>query len=800
MFKNYLKIAVRNLFRHKVYSLINISGLAVGIASSILIYLYVHNEMTYDTFHRNADQIYRVYRIEKSPGGGEAYSATTPNPLPRTLRNDYPDLAHVVSFFGTEFPVTSNGKTFKERGLCTDPTVFEMFTFPFLRGNPETALENVNSIVITEDLAEKFFGDTDPIGKTLTIFGKYDFIITGVLKRIPENSSIKFGMLISEKILKYIMPDFGKYWYSSGNYTYVQFSEKFTPTELENQLPFIIEKYVPDWLKDRMALGLQPLTSIHLDSRMVGEMVPPNSAVYLYILLAIAFSVLLIACINFMNLSTARYTERSKEVGMRKVLGAQRIQLIKQFLGESILLSFLALIMGIALAELFLPEFNALAGKKLALNYHENVLSLFGLLGFGLFVGIFSGFYPALFLSVHKPIDVLKGQRKVGSGNINFRRVLVISQFSISILLIICELVITQQLRYMKNHELGFNPENVVVIPINTRELTDPLRKIEAYVNAIHARKESMGILSTAISENVPGYYFQNTFGIIPENWEGQGSLEMVVTSIDEKFLETYQMQLVEGRNFSREFSTDKNDAVLLNETAVKIMGWDTALGKHFKYVHGDGPFTVIGVVKDIHFKSLQNAIEPLIYRFATEKYQMGFLSVRIRPENITEALEFLKEQWQYIVSDVPFEYFFLTDKFAQSYQEEEKVVEIIGISSLLAILLACLGLLGLVALIVTQRTKEIGIRKVLGASVTNIVLLVSKQFVKLVLLANIIAWPIAYFVMKDWLQDYPYRINVGVGFFLLGGVLALLIALLAVSFQAIKAALANPVDALRYE
>jgi putative ABC transport system permease protein len=485
---------------------------------------------------------------------------------------------------------------------------------------------------------------------------------------------------------------------------------------------------------------------------------------------------------------------------MRKVLGAQRIQLIKQFLGESILLSFLALIMGIALAELFLPDFNALAGKKLVLDYHNSGVTLLGLLGLGLFVGIFSGSYPAFYLSAYRPAEVLKGQRKASSGKVTFRRMLVIAQFSISILLIICELVITQQLRYMKNHELGFNPENVVVIPTNTTELTDPLRKIEAYVNAIHAQKEGIGILSTAISENVPGHYFQNKFGVIPENWEGQGSLEMVVTSMDENFLATYQMQLVEGRNFSREFSTDKNDAVLLNEMAVKRMGWDTALGKQFKYVHGDGPFTVIGVVKDIHFKSLQNKIEPLIYRFATEKYQMGFLSVRIRPENITEALPFLREQWQYIVPDVPFEYFFLADKFAQSYQEEEKVVEIIGLFSLLAILLACLGLLGLAALTVTQRTKEIGIRKVLGASVFNIVLLVSKQFVKLVLLANIIAWPIAYFVMKDWLQNYPYRINVGVSFFLLGGVLALLIALLTVSFQAIKAALANPVEALRYE
>ena len=805
MFRNYLIVAVRNLVRHKIYSFINISGLAIGMAFCILTFLYVRNEWTYDTFHENADQIYRIYQITKSPTGGERYWATAPDPLASTLRNDYPELV-VVRLNDRESWVTFGDKSFKEKVSFADPGIFEMFTFPLLKGNSETALNNMNSVVITEDLAAKYFGREDPMGKILTVDNQYDFIITGVLQKIPENSSIKFNMLVPARFQNHIDPDFEKRWWSNGTYTYIQCSEAFYPSELENQLPYIHDKYIPNFMKDRMRLGLQPLTSIHLDSHMISEMVPGNSTVYLYILSMIAFSVLLIACFNFMNLSTARYTERAKEIGMRKVLGAQRLQLIKQFLGEAIFLSLLSLIIGLALAELFLPEFNALVDKELGLDYHKDILTLVGLLGLGLLVGILAGSYPAFFLSAYQPVEVLKKQKKAHSGNVGFRRILIVTQFAISILLIVCELIVTQQVRYMKNQDLGFNLNHVVVIPTHTRSsdmkgMKDPLPKIKAYLNTIHARKERAGIVSASISENIPGRHFQNKFGVIPEGWKGRNSLEMIVTSIDEKFLETYQMQLVEGRNFSLEFSTDKNDAFLLNETAVKRIGWQTAIGKHIEYVHWPNhPFKVIGVVKDIHFKSLQNQIEPLVYRFAADKYKIDYISVRIRPENIPETLKFLEKQWRFIVQDIPFEYFFLGDEFSKSYQDEEKTANIIGIFSLLAILLACLGLFGLAALTVAQHTKEIGVRKVLGASISGIVLLLSKEFTKLVIVSNLIAWPVAYYAMNRWLQDFAYRIHIGVGTFLLAGVLALVIALLTVSFQAIKAALANPVEALRYE
>ena len=797
MFKNYLKIAFRNLVKRKGYSFINIFGLAIGIASSILIFLYVYNEMTYDTFHQNADEIYLIHRKDKSPKGIEVI-ATTPNPLPLTLRNDYPELANVVSFFVTEFPVTIKGTLFKEIGFSVEPSVFQMFSFPLLKGNPETALADVNSVVITEDLAEKYFGNEDPIGQTVTVFNKYDFIITGILKKIPENSSIKFEMLVSDKIRKVNSPTWGTKWYSSGVYTFVQCPKEFTSVELENQLPFILEKYTPDWLRERMELGLQPLTSIHLSSEMsMYGLVQPNSIIYIYILIAIALSVLLIACFNFINLSTARYSERAREIGVRKVMGARRYELILQFLGESVLLSLLSLILGIILAELFLPEFNFLTGKELTLTIYNNSLLLLGMIGFGIFIGVFSGSYPAFFLAKYRPASVIRSQfQKLTSKGANIRRILIIAQFTISIILIISELVITRQLYYMKNHELGFNSENMLVIPTQLYELKDPIR-IKAYVHTINNQKGSKGIISTAISEDVPGFYYRNEFGVVPEGWTGEGSLEMIVTSIDEHFLDTYQMQLSVGRNFSPELETDKRESVLLNEAAVRKIGWNKAVGKHFNYVHGDGPFTVIGVVRDIHFKSLITQIEPLVYRIAV---QYLFLSVRIRSDNISETVNFLREQWQKIVQDVPFDYFFIDDNYARSYQAEEKVAEIIGIFSLLAVILACMGLLGLSALTVSQRTKEIGIRKVLGASLYDIAFLISKQFVILVLFANIIAFPIAYFLMKDWLQNYPYRIELGIIFFIIGGLLALVIAMITVSFQAIKAARANPVDSLRYE
>ena len=801
MFKDYLKISIRNLQKYKGYSLIIILGMAVGIACCLLISIYVYNEMTYDSFHQNADSIYQVYRIDQAPKGGYELSAVTPHPLPIVIRSDYPEIEQVVRIIKRECAITIDGKGFKDMVYLTDANFFEMFNFPLLNGNPQKVFDHLNSVVLVEDIARKYFGDENPIGKVITVEHASDFIVTGVVKRLPQNSSLQLGMLIPiEFLYKYVFPQEQEKWYSSAVYTFIECSEVFSPLMLKDQLRFIREKYLPDWLKERTNFAIQPIKGLHLNTAMVDQITPPVSKTFLYILIAIATSILVIACINYMNLSISRYTERTKEVWVRKVVGAQKRQLIIQFLNESILLSFLSLIIGIGMVELFLPELNILIGKDLTFISGNPTVLILLLLAFGLLVGIFAGSYPAFFLSASRPVFPLRSRPDYRiSRKLILRRILIILQFAISILLIFCTLIVTRQLHFMKNYNLGFNTENMVVINVNQTGVDKPGPKGKVLLNTINARKDQIGVISTCLSENVPGLYFQNTFGIIPEGWGSKQSLEMIVShSMGENFFDTYELELVEGRKFSSDFGTDKTDAVILNETAVKAIGWKSAIGKKIRYVHG-GEFTVIGVVRDIHFKSLKTKVEPIIYEHIRD-YCHDFFSVRIRPNYNNTALEFIKQQWQTTIPNVPFEYKFLTDEYEASYQQETKTLELIGLFSLIAIILACTGLLGLTALSVAQRTKEIGIRKVLGASVAGLITLLSKEFIKWVLLANLIAWPIAYYAMNKWLQNFAYRVEISWWMFVLAGGIALVIALLTVSWQAIRAAMANPVEALRYE
>ena len=480
MFWNYLIVAARNLRRHKLYSAINISGLAIGIACTVLISLYVRHEMTYDTFHRDADRIYRIYTIGKAPSG-ERPGPAAPNALARVLLNDYPGLGEVVRFFVFESWIAHGEDTFKEEVVFADPNVFDVFAFPFVKGDPGTALRNKHSMVITEDLARKYFGDGDPVGQVLTFNSRSDFTVTGVLRAIPSNSNFQFGILIPfSSFADFIDVDQERVWHSVGTHTFVKLSEGFSPAELEGQLPLVVDKYAPGFIKKRIRLDLQPLADIHLTLGMGSGGAPPVSVGYLYVLATVAFFVLLIACINFMNLSTARYTERTTEIGMRKVLGARRMQLIGQFLGESVFFSLLALMIGIALVELSLPEFNNLTGKRLALDYGHSALRVFGLIGFGVFVGLSSGVYPAFFLSRHRPADALKGQRRRGGSSVTLRQALVTAQFSIAVLLIVCEAVILHQLRYMSMHDVGFDPGGLIAIPVRVEDIPDPVSRMEA--------------------------------------------------------------------------------------------------------------------------------------------------------------------------------------------------------------------------------------------------------------------------------------------------------------------------------
>ncbi len=734
------------------------------------------------------------------------------------LAEDFSEIAKAVKFFRPYSPpsLEYGDKQFNEdRFFFADPAVFEVFSFKLIRGNPETVLQDPNSMVITAAMARKYFGDEDPIGKTLVskiLWNETAFKVTGVLSDVPEPSHFKCDFLApfdSKHNLWYQMH--AQDWSIALTWTYLLLSDREAANTLQSQFRNFVQKHFPEAARSVASLHLQPLTDIHLHSHMKGEIEVNGNPVYIYVFSAIAGLVLLIACINFMNLATARSAGRAKEVGMRKVLGAYRSHLNRQFLGEAMLLSFAAVLLAIGLVELFLPLFNALVGKALVVHYFGNGVLLSAVVGIGFFAGMTAGSYPAFFLSAFEPVQVLKGASNPGAGNISLRRMLVIGQFAVAMILLIGVMVISNQLEYMRNKELGFNKEQILVVRSRPHSVNYGILRNELLHND--------NVLSVAGTSEVPGSgrtpVRQNYF-----HFEGMAENQRTQMShifVDYDFIKTLELRLVEGRDFSREFPGDaQEEGFILTEAAAKELGWkESPLGKAatlYFDLEGDSYRTgrVIGVLKDFHFESLHNQVKPLVLTLRANELQ-GFIMLRIRPNDMAGTLVFVKEKWQELAQEWPFEFFFLDEDLAGLYQREERLRQLVRYFAALAILIACLGLFGLAAFAAEQRTKEIGPAfpfiilkegrgKVLGASITGIVGLLSKEFVKLVVIAAVIASPIAYFVMNAWLQDFAYRIDIGWWMFVLAGGMALVIALLTVSAQALKAALANPVEALRYE
>ncbi|MDZ7304890.1 MAG: ABC transporter permease [candidate division KSB1 bacterium] len=789
MFKNHLKIAARNLLKYKVYSFINIAGLAIGMACCLLILLYVQHELAYDHFHEKADRIYRILRHGRVQDSDYTIPVN-PAPLAETLVREFPEVLAATRMLSVkafaECVVKYADKQFVEnRILFADSTFFDIFTFSLLLGNSRTALDKPNRVVITEAMAQKYFGDENPMGKTLriNIGGNADlaFTITGVAKDVPPNSHFHFDFLPSLVTLDWSR---STSWGQNAFYTYFLLSKGYSAAQLEAKLPQLVQKYIARTMQFDDRFFVQPLTAIHLRSNYDLELEPNSDIIYVYIFSIIAFIVLLSACINFMNLATARSANRVREIGVRKVLGASRGQLLRQFLSESTILSVIAVLFAVGLLELFLPLFNRLAERQIAVDFTSNSFLLAGLIGMGLLVGILAGSYPAFFLSSFRPIVALRGKPQQGTRGAWLRSGLVFLQFAISIVLIIGTFVVERQLHYVRNKRLGFDKEHVVVI--SRASALGP--RWQAFK---HELMWSPNVIHTAGSSSVPGRYFDSTV------FEAEGmdeSQRLWYVFADEGFIETMGMEMVAGRNFSPEFATETS-AFILNETAVKKLGWENAVGK--KLAGNARTGAIIGVVKDFHFESLHQEIHPLVMLFATSP---SYLSVRVRQANLHQTLTFLEEKWRSFVPDQPFEYSFLDEAFDKLYRSEERLEQIFGYFSTLAIFIACLGLFGLASFTAEQRTKEIGIRKVLGASVASILFLLSKDFGKLVLLANFIAWPVAWYAMNRWLQNYAYRIEIGWWVFALAGGLALIIAFATVSTQAFKAALANPVQVLRYE
>jgi putative ABC transport system permease protein len=800
MFRNYLKVAVRNIKRHAGYSMINVVGLAIGMTCCILILLWVQDELSYDRYHENADRIYRLC-IDANLGT-QLRAPVTMAPAAPAMISEFPEVVNAARMVRPErVAVKYEDRTFREENVgYADNSVFDIFTFPFISGDPQTALSTPYSVVITEEMAQKYFGDQEPVGKILRLDDEADFTVTAVVKNVPSNSHFSFNMLRSFETLYRENPQLMEAWITARFYTYLLLAENSDHKKLEEKFAAFVDRHMGDFLSavgGTVKLFLQPLTRIHLYSDFERDLSAAGDITYVYLFSGIALFVLLIACFNFVNLATARSATRAREVGMRKTLGAGRGKLIGQFLGESVIYSFISIVLAFILLELALPLFNSLAQRELSLNYLQNPWLIPGLVGLALAVGLLAGCYPAFFLSSFKPVRVLKGTWSTTASGSGFRRALVVAQFVISIALIIGTITIYNQIDFMKNKKLGFDKEHVLIIPGMNQATRQSYLSIRDQLMSIP------GVRAVGASSLVPGRGLTKSL-FLPEGFSDNQPQTMDFLIVDPDYFPTMGIKIAKGRNFSADLATDSTESAIINETAARRFGWDNPIGKTFRLLTPPGAggetqtFNVVGVVKDFHLQSLHQKIEPQIIFY--DLSGLNNISVRIAPENVTHTMDLLKKEWQKINPQRPFDYFFMDESFDSQYRAEERLGTITLYFGLLAILIGCLGLFGMSSYTVEQRTKEIGVRKVLGATVAGIVLLLSKEFTRWVLVANVIAWPAAYLLADRWLGNFAYRIGISWTTFVLAGFLALLIALITVSFQAVKAALANPVETLRYE
>jgi putative ABC transport system permease protein len=785
MFGNYIKIAFRILLRNKAYSLINILGLAIGMACCILILLWVKFELGYDTFHENYDNLYRAYQKQRYTSGQLLRTDNTPGPLGPDLKNEYPEVERYSRLIVPgNWIVRYKDNCYNEWSICfVDSSFLKMFSFPLLRGDPDNALTNPSSIVLTRSNAEKYFGEEDPIGKTISINNQLDFTVTGVLEDIPHNTHLWFiGFLIPFANTEPMMGDAFDRWGRNWPRTYLQLKPGTDPNEFENKMKTVVGRNCDE----SVSFHIQPLSEVNLYS-LEGE---PRGMVYIYVFSLIAFFILLIAGINYMNLSTARSDMRAREIGVRKVTGADRFNIMKQYFIESIILSTISSLLAVGMVELFLPIFKILSGTELKLGMfgYDSLISM--ILAIVVVSGLFSGSYPALFLSSLQPVQVLKGIYRKGPGGKMLRKMLVVFQFCVSIIMIVGTVVIYFQLDFIRNKDLGYDHENLICFYLRG----DSSEKYEVLKDQLLAYS---GIEDVTSSTKVPTSGGNSTGSF---QWEGKDPETSVLINtilVDYNYIEAMHMELVEGRTFrpGREYN-ETNAEYILNETAIQKMGMESPVGKWFDT--GGTRGTIIGVVKDFHFEPLSQKIEPMLIIPDLRSALVAF--IRIAPGNVKETIEFIESRWKEINPGLPFEYNFLDDHITGLYEMQKRLGFILESFAVIAIFIACLGLLGLASYTVQRRTKEIGIRKVLGASISGIASLIIREYIYLVLIANIIAWPAAYFIVNEWLKGFEYRIDLGLWSFLLSAAIAMVIAVLTVSVQTIRAAMADPVDSLRYE
>ncbi len=808
MIKNYLRSALRNINRHKFISFINISGLTIGLTCCLLILIYIMNEVSYDRFNTHAKNIYRVTRSFNSVDGvvNLRLGAVAP-PFGPLLKNEFPDIQKITRILSSGgVTLRYKNKLFNEKETCfADENFFDFFTVKTVKGDPETALNEPFSVMMTEELARKYFGDEDPVNKEIKFEDQFNFKVTGVYRAFPANSQLHPQMLMSFSTLNddavYGKKGLETNWSNNSFYTYLLFPPNYNIAHVESQLPAFLNKYMPGGgdagsskPSDGTKLSLQPLLDIHLHSHLDSEIEDNGDIKRVYIFSSIALFILLIACINYMNLSTARSLLRARETGIRKVVGAQRKEIILQFLGESVLIACLSLVLAVLLTVLLLPVINKVSDLGLSVHTLLQPEIVLAIAALPFITGILSGIYPAVFMSSFNPSKVLKGVLKVSSSGISFRKVLVVIQFSISIILIVATTVVFQQLQYIQKKSLGFNKEHIITmggVPADT---------FEEFRTAL---LKDPSVKDLGRSSRVPSGRLLDDQGV--QAFEGNGVRPVNATikyiNTDDGFISTYGIKMAAGRNFGRDFGMDSNNYVL-NTAAVKVLGWkspDNAIGRNITY--GGVTGKVIGVVNDFHFESLHQNIVPLLMRmppFAGSNYSR--LSIKIDGHHVKRTLSVIEQTWKKYQPEKPFEYTFLDERFQKLYHTEQQQASLFTIFSCIAIFIACLGLFGLSAFTISQRVKEIGVRKVLGASVQQIVTGLSGGFLKLVIIAAVIALPIAWYAMNKWLLDFAFRIHIQWWVLAMAGIVAVIIAFLTISYQAVKAALANPVKSLRSE
>ena len=794
MIKNYLLVAVRNLMRNRGFSVINILGLAVGLTAFFLIFLWVSFETSYDSFHSKADRIYRVVSTTKTPSETSSTGQTL-TPIAPTLKKEYPEVEEAVRLYRDEFLVRRGDARFQEhRMVMADSGLFRIFDFPLVAGSRNTALTAPASVVLSETTAKKYFGSEDPMGKQVLLTGgAVPATVTGIMKDIPENSQIAADLFVSMSSWQTLFgrPIQDSEWTNHNYYTYLLFRPHTNVAAFEQKLPAFMERHHGEEARKLQMLdilSLERLRDVYLRSKLDGFV--SGSITNVYIFSTVGAFILLIACINFVNLTTARSTERAKEVGVRKVIGAARGQLARQFIGESVLICLLAFVLSLLLVPALIPVFNMLAGKTISTGVFARPIDVVGLLALAVGIGVVAGFYPSLVLSGFQPVTVLKGRFATGSRGLLLRRGLVVFQFVISSVLIVATIVVYTQVDFMRNRDLGFNKDQEIIINTNFDKNKDAFK---ASLSTIP------GVLATCIASGAPGNGFSSAYSSV-ENREGKLQQANIDTYfVDFDFMRQYGMTLLAGRGFERDHPTDSSQALVINESALKLLGYGSpmqAIGRNWEQWDKKGK--IIGVIKDFNYQSLRESIAPMVMRI--EPWAWGTISIKVSAASVGSTLKAIESRWNRIIPNRPFEFSFLDELFARKYTAEVGFGKLFFNFAVLAIFISCLGVLGLAAYSTIQRRKEIGVRKVLGASVGSIVELLSRDFLRLVGLALVIASPIGWWMMSRWLHDFAYRAPIGWWMFAMTAGLSLLIVFVTISFQAVRAARANPVRALRSE